>query len=194
MLNFFRDRPYSLIEIRQTLDDISEKTSLLDLIERHHDYLEESIPVLTDKMAPIDEKQKHLTRFLHLLNMHTKAEEETVYQGLLASTERSAHLEGIACQNEHDLAAMLAEEVDALNFESNWSEEADAKARVLASLVENHIIDEERSLFSEVRRDIPAQILKKLRFEYIEKCKHYLDVELSEARRSLSDQMIEKGL
>ena len=195
MLNFFRDEPYSLPEIRQTLDEASARnTSFFQLLEKHHDFLEESLPVLMDKIAPIDEKQKHLTRFLHLWNMHAKAEEETLYQGLLDASALDAHLEGMWGQDEHLIARQLANELQELNYESNWSEEADAKAKVLASLVESHIEEEERNLFLTAKRDIDAQVLKNLKAEYLEKCKHYLDLELHPPYAGLNDKMIEKGL
>jgi hypothetical protein len=195
MLNFFKDRPHSLIEIRQSLDDVTDKLPhFLTLLERHHDHLEESIPVLTDRMAPIDEKQRHLTRFLHLLNMHAKAEEVTLYAALLSAHEREAHLEGLSGQDEHALAFQIAAEIENLNYEFDWSEEADSKAKVLASLVENHLLDAERSLFATARRTISVQDLNRLKMAYVEKCKDYLDHELSEARRALSDHMIQRSL
>jgi hypothetical protein len=118
MLNFFKDRPHSLIEIRQSLDDVTDK----------------------------------LPHF------------------------------------------QIAAEIENLNYEFDWSEEADSKAKVLASLVENHLLDAERSLFATARRTISVQDLNRLKMAYVEKCKDYLDHELSEARRALSDHMIQRSL
>jgi hemerythrin-like domain-containing protein len=195
MLNFFRDDAYSLSEIRQSLDSVKTRTTpFIQLLVKHHDYLRESIPVLVDKIAPMDEKQRHLTRFLRLLNMHTKAEEETLYQALLAAPEREAHLEGIGGIDEHQIAFHLMGELEDLNYKSTWSEEADAKAKVLAGLIESHIKQEEQSMYPTAKRCIDALTLKDLQAQYVDKCKHYLDIEMRIPRSILTERMIQKSL
>jgi hemerythrin-like domain-containing protein len=195
MLNFFRSDAYSIGEIREMLDDSGSKPiSIISMITEHHDFLEESIPVLTDKMAPFDEKQRHLTRFLHLLNMHARSEEETLYQALANSDFKDAHLESYAGIEEHELAFQIADELAELSYETIWSEVADAKARVLASLVQNHIDEEESSMFVIAKRDLSHELLLQLGSEYREKCKRYLDAEISGQSKPLNAHLIQKGL
>jgi hemerythrin-like domain-containing protein len=164
------------------------------LLEKHHEFLKESIPVLLDKVAPTDEKQHHLTRFLHLWNMHSKAEEETLYPALLNAPEREAHIEGLVCLDEHKIAKNFADELQNSDYESYWSEEVDAKAKVLANTVQNHIREEERHQFSVAKRDIHPDILIELSSEYLERCKHYLDLEIVAFHKPLDERMIQRGL
>jgi hemerythrin-like domain-containing protein len=195
MLNFFRSDAYSIWEIREMLDDNESKpVSIISLITDHHDYLEESIPVLTDKLAPFDEKQRHLTRFLHLLNMHARAEEETLYRALANSDFKDAHLESFAGSEEHELAFQIADELAELGYETIWSEVADAKSKVLATLVKNHIDEEESSMFVIAKRDLSHELLLQLGSEYRERYKRYLDAEISGQNRPLDAHLIQKGL
>ena len=169
----------SMQEIRQTIsEDQKTKSDFIGLLEKHHDFLEESIAVLTDKEASSAEKQVHLTRFIHLLFMHGKAEEETLYQSLKHAEEKEARLEGIAGQDEHDVAFQMAKELKAMDFEVSWSEEIDAKAKVLASLVQNHINEEETEMFTIAENAIAPIKMDVISGFYLEKCKVYLDEEI----------------
>lgn len=195
MLNFFREDPFSLTEIRQLLDEQSLKShSLTTLLEKHHEFMEESLPTLMDKVAPIDEKQMHLSRFLRLLKVHSRAEEETLYPALLEASEREAHIEGLVGIDEHDIIHHLADELKDSDFETYWAEEVDAKARVLATLVQNHMLDEERTTFNVAKRDLNPEVLESLASDYIEKCKHYLDLEIIGSRKSLNAHEIQRSL
>lgn len=177
----FQSDRLSLEEIRNTISEDQEtKFDFIDLLEKHHDYLEESISVLTDKDASSADKQVQLNRFIHLLNMHGKAEEESLYQGLKQSAEKEARLEGIAGQDEHNVAFQLANQLKQYNFEDSWSEEVDAKAKVLANLVQNHINEEETEMFTIAENAIEPLKMDIICGLYLEKCKIYLDKELLE--------------
>ncbi len=172
----FEGHPISLQEIRNTLNEVeTTEIDFIDLLEKHHDYLEESISVLTDKEASSSEKQAHLNRFIQLLKMHGRAEEETLYKSLKYATEKEARLEGFAGQDEHDVAFQMAQELEEMNFETAWSEEIDAKAKVLASLVQNHIKEEETEMFTIAENAIEPIKMRVVSETYLEKCKAYLD-------------------
>lgn len=181
----FRHEPHSLSLIRATLlEDKNTESGLVDLLEKHHDYIKESIVILMDKEAKEIEKQTHLERFLHLLNMHGKAEEETLYQGMIKNSEKEARLEGIGGKAEHDHAFEISKELQALNFNIKWTEEIEAKAKVLAGLVNNHIKEEESIMFPIVKKDINEQVLKTLCTEYLSKCSTYINESLGAPRLS----------
>ncbi len=175
----FEGDPLSLQEIRNGLkEDQQTNSDFVDLLEKHHDYLEESVSVLTDNEASSASKQAHLGRFIHLLNMHGKAEEETLYVSLRLASDKEARLEGLAGQDEHDVAFLLAKQLKAMNFEISWSEEIDAKAKVLANLVQNHIKEEETEMFTIAENAIEPLKMRVISGFYLEKCKAYLDQEL----------------
>lgn len=153
---------------------ISENMNIIDIIECHHNYLQESIEVLMDKHADLKDRQTHLGRFLKLFYMHGRAEEETLYHSLLNSTEREARLEGFGGQDEHEIAYQLSDELRDLDYATKWSEEIDAKARVVAALVESHIKEEENEMFSIAEKHISGEEFNSLAAIYIEKCRLYL--------------------
>lgn len=167
---------HSLEEVRMSLREIGgSDTTFIDLLEIHHDFLEESIAVLMDAQAEVDEKQYHLDRFIKLLEMHGRAEQETLYLHLKDNPEKAARLEGFAGQDEHDIAFQISDELREMQFENDWSEEADAKAKVLANLVQQHIKEEESHMFPIARKNIPRSELAAMKPDYIEGCQGYLD-------------------
>ena len=175
----FQDQPISIGDLRASLqEDLSSEPDFINLLEKHHDYLEESISVLVDKDASTQEKQAHLGRFLTVLNMHSKAEEETLYQSLKHASEKEVRLGAISSQDEHNLAQQLSQELKAMNFKKLWSEDIDAKAQVLANLVHRHIAEEETQMFSSAEEAVGSVKMIVLTNLYLEKCKTYLDEEM----------------
>jgi hemerythrin-like domain-containing protein len=174
--NLFSNEPHNLMELRDSLDEsIQNVQSFISILEDHHDYLEESIDALMDIDAEIPYKQFHLMRFLMLVDMHGHAEEETLYERLEEDQTKTARVEGYRGQNEHDLAYQLSEQLRAMDFENYWSDEVAAKAMVLASLVKNHIEEEEDTMFDVAESYIDEAELARLATEYINKCRDYLD-------------------
>jgi hemerythrin-like domain-containing protein len=174
-----KGEPHSLEDVRTSLDDTdSSELDLISLLEVHHDYLNESISVLIDRNAFPSEKQLHLTRFSHLLMMHAKAEEETLYRSLQRADTREARLEGLAGQDEHNIAYQLIRELQDLSSGLTWSEDIDAKARVVAEVMANHIREEEGQMFPTAKRRVSGEELHSLSFEYLQKCKKFLDMEM----------------
>ena len=172
----FQGEPETLQEIRQTLmNDEKMEEDFVKLLEKHHDYLEESISVLIDAEASSYEKQVQLERLVQVLNMHAKAEQETLYQSLIHAADRLARLEGLAGQDEHDVALQMANELRKMNFQISWSEEIDAKAKVLANLIQSHINEEEREMFDVAEAAIEPVKMRALASLYKEKCKMYFE-------------------
>lgn len=180
MTHFFRNllqgEPHSLVEIRNSLEFAEEnKTDLISLLEEHHDFLEESMDVLMDDSEVDSEKQIHLARFFRLLEMHGKAEEETVYHHLKVNADKEARLEGFGGQDEHDILFLLEDELIQMGYQTKWSEEIAAKAKVIANLMKNHIKAEENDMLPLAEKDFSDAEFEILRVEYLEKCKNYLD-------------------
>lgn len=175
----FAGRPHSLHEVKASLELAErEETDFIYLLKRHHDFLQESITVLNDPFAESYDKQWHLSRFLHLLSMHSRAEQETLYRNLAHAADKEARVQGVAGHEEHALAFQLGQELYGLSFEDAWSEEIDAKAKVLASLVAHHIQEEEREMFPIAERSLDESELNGLLEEYIHKCEGYLEIEM----------------
>ena len=179
MTNFFQElvraEPHSLEEIRNSLDqDLADHKQFVPLLKEHHGYLEESISVLLDKDTTDFQKQEHLERFFRLVEMHGKAEQEVLYIQLKDNSEKEARLEGFGGQEEHDIAFQLEAELLSMGYKAEWTEEIEAKAKVVAMLVKNHIKEEERTMFPIAESHMTEEELEHMRDAYIEKCIGYL--------------------
>lgn len=170
-----RGEPHKIEEIRDELVKTHpEDADLYNLIRDHHDYLKESISILMDVEADVGKKKIHLNRFLTLLDMHTVAEEETLYEELKDNLDKTARIEALSAQREHDVAKELAAELRSLQLSQTWSEELDAKSKVIASLVMHHIDEEEGDLFEVAKNDITPQVAADLGLKYLDRCKTLL--------------------
>ena len=178
--NFLSIEPHSFDEIRMELDEALDKTpDLIHIMKLHHDYLEESISVLTDVKSSVADKQEHLSRFLVLLDMHGHAEEETLYRRLVSDDAKEARVEGLGGQDVHDVAYLMGDELLAMDFTSTWNDQIESKAKVLANLVLNHIKEEESEKFKIAEKQLNAVEFDTLAKEYVIKCVMYLDADLT---------------
>jgi hemerythrin-like domain-containing protein len=167
--------PHTLDQVRASIDtDTKKETGIIAILKEHHYFLEESINVLMDPTATIPEKRSHLMRFLNLFEMHGKAEEETLYVHLQQNVEEEARLEGLAGQDEHEIAFQMRDQLLAMNYKTQWNDEIAAKAKVLAALIKNHIKEEESVMFSIAKKNLNEAEMEHMRIEYLEKCRSYL--------------------
>ncbi len=145
----------------------SKNAGILGLIVQDHKVLKESIEVLTSDESKESQKQEHLTKFLMNLEVHAKTEEATLYSPLVNNEEvRKLILEGY---EEHGLAEFLMNELKDMNFESEWSDEVEVKAKVLAEIIEHHAEEEEGEYFSEIRKICDQAELEAMGEAYTEK-------------------------
>jgi hemerythrin-like domain-containing protein len=97
-----------------------------------------------------DEKIEKLGTFVDMLRAHSEAEETTLYEFL--QEDRESQVMTFEAIEEHAMAKILMDELEAMNFRSRWSNEIEAKANVLMELMEHHMKDEEKDLFPQARR------------------------------------------
>ena len=183
MSDFVQSKPFSLEAIRDSIIVAqNEEIDFLSLMKAHHYFLQESIDIIIDPEATDLEKQMNLYRFFRLVEMHAKAEEETLYVELRHHTEEKARLEGYAGQDEHDLAFQLESELLEMKYLQDWTEEIAAKAKVAANLVRNHIKEEEDMIHPLVEKSIATDLLETMASDYLAKCLIYLDESESTSR------------
>lgn len=190
--DFFKNLDYHeslpLDEVRSGLDEaLQDQMEFIPLMERHHNYIQQSISILLEKDTSEPEKQKHLFRFFRLVEMHARAEEEVLYAALQNNDEREARLDGFAALDEHDVIFRIERELCEMGYRDHWDEEIEAKARVVATLVRNHLKEEESEIFPLAEKVIQASLLELMCFSYIEKCRIYLD---NSATTSISNPVV----
>lgn len=165
-----------------TLDDIRKEMAtalrkdakLIDVLEQHHGYIKESIVICLDRDTSDSERQIHLDRFLKLLEMHAKAEEQTLYKLLISSSEKLPRIDGALAQDEHDIAYRLADDLRDMHFQALWTEDVEAKCLVLCELVVNHFKKEESEIFPLAKECINSGQLNDSAAEYINLCENFL--------------------
>lgn len=190
--DFFKNLSYHetlpLNDVRAGLDEaLQDQMEFIPLIEKHHDYIQQSISVLLEQASSEVDKQDHLFRFFRLVEMHGRAEEEVLYSALQQNDNREARLHGLAGQNVHDVVFRMERELYEMGYRNNWNETIEAKAKVVATLVKNHIKEEEQKVFPLVERMMTTSQLELMCFSYIDKCKIYLD---HSANTSVSNPVI----
>lgn len=174
--NFMQSSPHALADVRASLEKAAkDDRGFIDVLKDHHDYLDESISVLLDRNASDNSKQVQLIRFFKLLEMHGRAEQETLYPQLRQNEDMDVRLEGYVGKDEHDIAFQLEDELLQMGYLTTWNEVITAKAKVVATLVKNHIKEEESTMFPLAEQTLSEEELLNLRDEYLQKCKIYLE-------------------
>ena len=170
-----RAETHNLVEIRHEMSTALKKNAkLIDVLKDHHDYIRESVVVCLDREAQDSERQFHLSRLLKLLEMHSKAEEQTLYKLLLASSEKLPRIDASLAQDEHDIIYQLADDLRDMHFEALWTEDVEAKCLVLCELVVNHFKKEESEIFTLAKECINSGQLNDNASEYIGLCENFL--------------------
>lgn len=164
--------------LRQSLDEEDDETSIIAVLEHHHKYLREYMGILTAPETPPEHKQATLTLFLPIFKMHANAEQDTIYKLLKDAANREVRLEALKASDEHEIAFEIIKELKELDAENSWSDEIDAKIRVLSGLIKGHIKEEENVLYPMAERFFSESRLMDLTDDYLEKCKMYLEIEM----------------
>lgn len=180
MSNFFKEMirtsPHTLDEIRASLHQgLADHKQLLPLLKEHHNYIEESISYILDKDSTDFQKQEHLERFFTLIEMHAKSEEETLYKFLRQNSSIDGRIKGISGKDEHDIIFQLEKELNQMNYKKLWTEKIEAKARVVALQIKNHIDEEEDHMFSQAIALMTQEESEAIRDTYIKSCIAYLE-------------------
>lgn len=176
----------TLRQLRISLDEEDDETSIIPILENHHKYLKEYVSILMATETPAKDKQATATLFFPILSMHAKAEDEVLYHVLQEATNKDIRLEGLRGQDEHELMYELLDELKLMGVETSWSEEIDAKMHVLAALVKTHLKQEEQVVFPMVEKLIPESTLMDLTDDYLDRCKIYLELAMDDTTLEVS--------
>ena len=161
--------------IRKEMNSALHKNEkLIDVLTQHHSYIKESVVVCIDRDAQDSERQFHLDRLLQLLEMHAKAEEQTLYKILMSSSEKLPRIDASVAQDEHDLTYQLANDLRDMHFQALWTEDVEAKCLVLCEIIVNHFKKEEEEIFQLAKECIKSGQLNESASEYIILCENFL--------------------
>jgi hemerythrin superfamily protein len=130
-----------------------EEADILDTLKREHDEVQELLSDLVDS-ADARERRSLVRQIKAALLPHTKAEEKTVYFAVIAAKGQKNRLDGAEGYIEHALASQTLAKLEKLK---PASVEFQASAKVLKELVDHHVREEERNIWSDVKKDFDAE-------------------------------------
>jgi hemerythrin superfamily protein len=128
-------------------------TDILDTLQEEHDEVQELLQQLT-KSENAAEQRGLLNKVKLALVPHTKAEEIVVYDRVAALKGEKAKIDGAEGYTEHALASATLMQLTKL---SPNTPEFKANAKVLKELVDHHVKEEERNIWSQVRENFSPE-------------------------------------
>jgi hemerythrin-like domain-containing protein len=119
---------------------------IIQLILRDHKPLKELIEVLKDSEVSVSVKRPAFKKFAPLLLGHAQPEEKSLYV-YMKEEDKNLRVEGYEGDTEHAIASQLVDEIEATTNTDEWM----AKVKVLAELVDHHIMEEENDMLPDIR-------------------------------------------
>jgi hemerythrin superfamily protein len=146
-----------------TPDKAPDETDILDTLKKEHDEVQELLADLVDS-DKAGERKSLLRQVKAALVPHTKAEEKVVYDAVIAAKGQKNKVDGAEGYLEHSLASQTLLKLDKIT--PMTSAEFTATAKVLKELVDHHVQEEERNIWSDVKEnfDSGARAQMNLRF------------------------------
>ncbi len=140
--------------------------NIIELLLLDHTYLKDCIDVLKDEDEESKVKMKYAKGFLDALEKHSTGEKKALYAPLQEVEDLRSHiLESII---EHGIVDDKVKKLSKkLTSAKSLDEEMEAELKVLAEIVEHHVEEEEDELFPKMRKDIDAEILNQMGYQFM---------------------------
>ncbi len=136
---------------------------ILDTLQTEHDEVQE----LLEKLTASDngrEQKSLVAKVKAALVPHTKAEEKVVYDAVLALKGKDAKVDGNEGYIEHGLASQTLKSLDKLDANTP---EFKAAAKVLKELIDHHVQEEERNIWSQVKENFSAEDRQQMNRDFL---------------------------
>jgi hemerythrin superfamily protein len=152
-----------------TPDKAPDDTDILDTLKKEHDEVQELLAGLVDSNKAAERKSL-LKQVKAALVPHTKAEEKIVYDAVIAvrvTKDRGDknQVDGAEGYLEHALASQTLLKLDKITPAT--SAEFTATAKVLKELVDHHIQEEERNIWSDVKDNFDGDARIEMNLRYL---------------------------
>ncbi|HXC55076.1 MAG TPA: hemerythrin domain-containing protein [Rhizomicrobium sp.] len=141
---------------------------ILDKLKKEHEEASELLKKLVDSDRAVERKAL-LRKLKAALVPHLRAEEKVVYDAILALKDKDIKIDGEEGYLEHALGDKVLGNLG--KIQNAMSPEFSAAAKVLKELVEHHVEEEERNVWSDVRKNFSAEdrIVMNRKFEAAKK-------------------------
>jgi len=138
-------------------------SDILDTLQEEHDEVQELLGNLT-KTDNVAEQKTLLNKIKQALIPHTKAEEAIVYDKVAALNSEEAKIDGAEGYTEHALASATLMQLAKLGA---GTPEFKANAKVLKELVDHHVREEERNIWSQVKENFSDEQRKQMNRDFL---------------------------
>jgi hemerythrin superfamily protein len=148
-------------------DKAPDETDVLDTLKKEHDEVQELLAKLVDSDKAAERKSL-LARVKAALVPHSKAEEKIVYDAVIAarsSTKDKNKIDGAEGYLEHAIASQTLLKLDKITPAT--SPEFTAHAKVLKELIDHHVQEEERNIWSDVKESFDSDDRKAMNLRYL---------------------------
>jgi hemerythrin superfamily protein len=129
------------------------QTDILATLKKEHDEVKELLAKL-QKSESAPERKNLVQQIKAALVPHTKAEEKTVYDAVIALRDKDARIDGHEAYLEHEWASKTLVRLESIA--NATSPEHHATGKVLKDLVEHHIEEEESAVWNDVKENFSA--------------------------------------
>ena len=138
-------------------------TDILDSLHADHEEVQELLKELneSDKAA---EQKALVAKIKQALIPHAKAEEQVVYDRVAALKGEKPKIDSAEGYSEHALASATLKSLDTLAANTP---EFKANAKVLKELLDHHIKEEERNVWSEVKENFSDTQRRQMNSEFL---------------------------
>ena len=146
-----------MIEKKSSAQDWQE-LNVIDLILMDHRFIKECIEILKDENA--DKRKKFLIsrNFLEALKLHSLAEKKAIYPHL--ESNEVLHFNILEAQIEHGIVDKKVRSIKTkLTNAKVLKDEVEAELKVLAELVEHHLIEEETQILPKMKSSVSEKKL-----------------------------------
>ncbi|HVU19403.1 MAG TPA: hemerythrin domain-containing protein [Rhizomicrobium sp.] len=127
-----------------------EEIDILDTLKKEHEEASELLQKLVDSDKAA-ERKSILKKLKAALAPHLKAEDQVVYKAVMKLKGKKEKQDGNEGEMEHALASQML--VKLTRISNATSPEFSAAAKVLKELVEHHVEEEERNIWSDVKEN-----------------------------------------
>ena len=128
----------------------AEDMDILDKLKEEHEEAKELLEKIVERDSG-SERKALLKKLKGALIPHLRAEAKVVYDAIIALKDKKVKQDGAEGHLEHDLAERTL--LTLLKIKNATSPEFSAAAKVLKELVEHHVQEEEKDVWTDVREN-----------------------------------------
>ena len=150
--------------LEQALTGEEPQIDLLDTLKEEHEAVQDLLKRLVDSDKAAERKSL-LRQVKANLVPHVRAEEKILYDAIIALKAKKPKQDGEEGYIEHSLADRTLKQLEKIS--NAMSPEFGAAAKVLKELVEHHVREEERDVWSDARENFSADERKLMNQRYL---------------------------